>query len=154
MQKKIANQKRPRGVSWFPSSSGRGSNCSSRLYVGTALKKPLPGRLACSASGLGGFLRPSAKADRSYLPTRLPAGRQGETTLADCVLDRSGTDLGQRARKNYSRYHSLIFGMSQTYNPSRRKRKTTHGFLVRSRTKGGKRILRNRRRKGRAKLSV
>ena len=42
----------------------------------------------------------------------------------------------------------------QTYQPKRRKRKTTHGFLVRSRTKGGKRVLKARRRKGRAKLSV
>ncbi|MFA6397864.1 MAG: 50S ribosomal protein L34 [Candidatus Paceibacterota bacterium] len=44
--------------------------------------------------------------------------------------------------------------MSQTYNPSKRKRQTTHGFLVRSETKNGKRVLQRRRRKGRAKLSV
>lgn len=44
--------------------------------------------------------------------------------------------------------------MSQTYQPKKRKRSKTHGFLVRSATKGGKRILKSRRRKGRAKLSV
>ncbi|MEI6490868.1 MAG: 50S ribosomal protein L34 [bacterium] len=44
--------------------------------------------------------------------------------------------------------------MSQTYNPSKRKRATTHGFLVRSKTHGGKRVLKARRRKGRKKLSV
>ncbi|PCI20467.1 50S ribosomal protein L34 [Candidatus Wolfebacteria bacterium] len=44
--------------------------------------------------------------------------------------------------------------MSQTYNPSRKKRNTTHGYLVRSSSKGGKQILKNRRRKGRSKLSV
>ncbi|MCK4386789.1 MAG: 50S ribosomal protein L34 [Candidatus Pacebacteria bacterium] len=44
--------------------------------------------------------------------------------------------------------------MSQTYQPKNRKRNKTHGFLVRSRTVGGKRVLRNKRRKNRSKLSV
>ncbi|PIR85071.1 50S ribosomal protein L34 [Candidatus Kaiserbacteria bacterium CG10_big_fil_rev_8_21_14_0_10_45_20] len=42
----------------------------------------------------------------------------------------------------------------RTYQPKVRKRKTTHGFLVRSKTTSGKKILLNRRRKGRAKLTV
>lgn len=44
--------------------------------------------------------------------------------------------------------------MSQTYQPKKRKRAKTHGFLVRSRTKNGKKVLQRRKRKGRAKLSV
>lgn len=44
--------------------------------------------------------------------------------------------------------------MSQTYQPKRRKRNRVHGFLARMRTVGGRRVIRNRRRKGRAKLSV
>ncbi|MCC6520444.1 50S ribosomal protein L34 [Candidatus Nomurabacteria bacterium] len=44
--------------------------------------------------------------------------------------------------------------MSQTYQPSKKKRATTHGFLVRSASATGRRVLQNRRRKGRAKLSV
>ncbi|MBU1046341.1 50S ribosomal protein L34 [Patescibacteria group bacterium] len=44
--------------------------------------------------------------------------------------------------------------MSQTYQPKNRKRNKTHGFLVRSASAGGKNILQNRRRKGRAKISV
>lgn len=44
--------------------------------------------------------------------------------------------------------------MSQTYKPNNRKRKTTHGFLVRSKTTNGKNVLTRRRRKGRAKLAV
>ena len=44
--------------------------------------------------------------------------------------------------------------MSKTYNPKRKKRVTTHGFLVRSRTNAGTAVLTRRRRKGRAKLSV
>ncbi len=44
--------------------------------------------------------------------------------------------------------------MSVTYNPKKGKRSKTHGFLKRSSSPGGKNILKNRRRKGRKKLSV
>jgi len=44
--------------------------------------------------------------------------------------------------------------MSQTYQPKNRKRNKTHGFLVRSASKSGKKILQNKRRKGRSKISV
>ncbi len=44
--------------------------------------------------------------------------------------------------------------MSFTYNPKKRKRAKTHGFLVRTSTKYGKNTLKRRMRKGRAKLSV
>jgi large subunit ribosomal protein L34 len=42
----------------------------------------------------------------------------------------------------------------RTYQPKKRKRATTHGFLVRSATATGSKVLAARRRKGRAKLSV
>lgn len=42
----------------------------------------------------------------------------------------------------------------RTYQPKKRKRATTHGFLVRSATKAGKAILKKRRQKGREKLAV
>ncbi|MBU4351181.1 50S ribosomal protein L34 [Candidatus Parcubacteria bacterium] len=44
--------------------------------------------------------------------------------------------------------------MSETYKPKKRKRKRTHGFLKRSKTPGGKRIISTRRRKKRTKLTV
>ncbi|MDE2079178.1 MAG: 50S ribosomal protein L34 [Patescibacteria group bacterium] len=44
--------------------------------------------------------------------------------------------------------------MKQTYQPKKRKRATTHGFLVRSKTTSGRAVLLRRRRKGRAQLTV
>jgi large subunit ribosomal protein L34 len=53
-----------------------------------------------------------------------------------------------------NKYISLLESMSKTYNPRKRKRAKTHGFLTRTKTSTGRRILANKRRKGRKKLSV
>ena len=55
------------------------------------------------------------------------------------------------AKRLILRYSTL---MSQTYQPNRRKRAKTHGFLSRSKTTKRKKVTQARRRKGRANVSI
>jgi large subunit ribosomal protein L34 len=47
-----------------------------------------------------------------------------------------------------------VITMSFTYNPKKKKRRRTHGFLARQRTATGRQVLSRRRAKGRKKLTV
>lgn len=44
--------------------------------------------------------------------------------------------------------------MSKTYKPKKRKRAKAHGFLLRKKSAGGRKTIKRRRTKGRAKLTT
>lgn len=44
--------------------------------------------------------------------------------------------------------------MKRTYQPSKTRRKRTHGYRARKKTLGGRKVIRARRAKGRARLAV
>lgn len=49
---------------------------------------------------------------------------------------------------------AILEAMSFTYKPKKKKRATTHGFLARTKSASGKKVLTRRRQKGRRKLAV
>ena len=100
---------------------------------------------------------------RSSRSNLLPGGNsnkglwmpQGPMSMDEVILAVSG--IAEPGSGTLPRFHQAPgtgdFSIKRTYQPKKRYRRRVHGFLRRMSTKGGARLVSNRRRKGRHRLT-
>lgn len=86
-------------------------------------------------------------------PTRNKPVRLAKGIGFDTVRSAFYTDFFARGRQAAAEEPKPL-EMKRTFQPNTRKRRRTHGFLVRMRSKGGRLVLKRRRQKGRSRIGA